>query len=163
MTLLNAPAYDARRETRNRNILIASVVFIFLFAALFVAGRLSGHGWLFTDLRAEHRVSTFFDALQEKDYSKAYGIYFNDSKWAEHPQQYSYTLKDFTHDWTTDPRNFYPITSHHIDTSATDGSGFWGTGVIVAVRINGTNKLFMYVDKADGTMTWPAPHELLYN
>ena len=92
MTLLNAPAYDARRETRTRNILIAAAIFVVLFAVLFVAGRLSGHGWLFTDLRAEHRVSTFFDALQEKDYAKAYGIYYNDSKWSEHPQQYSYTL-----------------------------------------------------------------------
>jgi len=25
------------------------------------------------------------------------------------------------------------------------------------------HKIFMYVVKSDGTMTWPAPHELGYN
>ena len=56
-----------------------------------------------------------------------------------------------------------PITSHHVDISRTDGSGVFGTGIIVAVRVNGEHKVFMYVNKADGTMTWPAPHILEYN
>jgi hypothetical protein len=164
MTLIDAPAYDEHRENRNRNLVVLAVASLVLLVVLFFAGRLTGHGWLFTDLPAEHKVSNFFKAMEAKDYAKAYGIYYNDADWQQHPQKYSgYDLKAFTNDWTTDPRNFYPITSYHIDTSATDGSGFWGTGVIVAVRVNGNHKLFMFVDKKDGTITWPAPHELLYN
>jgi hypothetical protein len=181
MTLLNAPAYNENREKLHRNILVGVGIAFALFVVLFFAGYMSGNGWLFTNIPAEHKVNNFFNALQAKDYAKAYGIYNNDPNWQQHPQKYSgYTLKDFTHDWTTDPRNFYPITSHHVDTSRTDGSGFWGTGIIVAVRVNMQDgippaaageplsklpghKLFMYVNRADGTLTWPAPHELLYN
>jgi hypothetical protein len=163
MTLLNAPSYDPTRDIRNRNILITVAVTLFLAIVLFLAGYMTGHGWFFTNLPTEHKVNKFFNALEAKDYPTAYGIYNNDPDWQQHPQKYSYTLKSFVDDWTTDPRNFYPITSHHVDISRTDGTGFWGTGVIVAVRINGTHKLFMYVNKSDGTMTWPAPHELLYN
>ena len=53
-----------------------------------------------------------------------------------------------------------PITGHKMDVSATDGTGVLGTGIIVEVLVNGDNKVFMYVNKADGTMTWPAPHIL---
>ena len=162
MTLLNAPAYDASRENRNRNILIAAAVALFLCVILFFAGFISGHGWFFSNLPIEHKVNTFFDALEAKDYSKAYAIYYNDPDWAQHPQKYGYSEKDFVNDWTTDPRNFYPITSHHVDKSVKDGTGFFGTGIIVAVRVNGTHKLFMYVNRADGTITWPAPHVFEY-
>ncbi|MEO6923194.1 MAG: hypothetical protein ABI142_05160, partial [Bryocella sp.] len=72
-----------------------------------------------------------------------------------------------------------PITSHKIDISKTDGSGFWGSGIIVAVRVNlqdgipkakpgemhstlPGHKVFMYVNRSDGSMTWPAPHMLQY-
>ena len=164
MTLLNAPAFDARRENRNRNILIASAVALFLAIVVCLAGYMLGHGWFFTNLPTEHRVNQFFDALQAKDYAKAYGIYYNDPQWAQHPQQYSgYPLPRFTEDWTTESPVHALITSHHVDISKTDGSGYFGTGIIVAVRVNGSHKVFMYVNKADGTMTWPAPHELEYN
>jgi hypothetical protein len=180
MTLLNAPAYDPRRDIRNRNIIIGTIVSLFLIAVLSLTGFVLGHGWLFTDLSAEHKVNKFFDALESKDYPKAYGIYYNDPQWQQHPQQYSYSLKDFTNDWTTDPRTFPPITSHHVDISKTDGKGLFGTGYIVAVRVNlqdgipkpnpgedpsekPGHKLFMYVNKKDGTLSWPAPHELQYD
>ena len=180
MTLLNAPAYDERREKLHRNLLIGTAVAIFLAIILCLAGYLLGHGWFFTNLPTEHRVNTFFDALEAKDYAKAYGIYYNDPKWAQHPQQYSgYPLKRFTEDWTTESPVHAPITSHHVDISKTDGSGAFGTGIIVAVRLNlekgietppgeepnkrPGHKIFMYVTKSDGTMTWPAPHELGYN
>ena len=179
MSLLDAPAYDPAPDRRKRNLLIGSLITIFVLAVLIVGGYAMGHGWLFTNLPAEHRVNNFFNALEAKDYNKAFGIYNNDPDWQQHPQKYSYTLKSFVDDWTTDPRNFYPITSHHVDISKTDGSGMFGTGIIVAVRINlekgietppgeepnkrPGHKIFMYVTKSDGTMTWPAPHELGYN
>jgi hypothetical protein len=164
MSLLDAPAYNAHRENLNRNLLIAGGVLILLFVVLTLAGFMLGHGWLFSNLSTEHKVNTFFDALEAKDYSKAYGIYNNDPNWQQHPDKYSgYSLNRFTEDWTIDSPVKGPVLSHHVDISKTDGTGTFGTGIIVAVRVNGDHKVFMYVNRADGTMTWPAPHELQYN
>ena len=162
MTLLNAPVYDERGENRKRNLLIGAGVFVALVAVLFFGGFLLGHGWFFSNLPAEHKVNTFFDALEAKDYAKAYGIYYNDPTWQQHPQKYDYTLQRFTEDWTSSSPVNGPIVNHHVDISKTDGSGTFGTGIIVAVRVNGDHKLFMYVIRKDGTLAWPAPHELGY-
>ena len=162
MTLLNAPEYDDRGENRKRNLLISAGVLIAVVVLSCVGGFLLGHGWFFSNLPAEHKVSTFFTALEGKDFPKAYGIYMNDAKWQEHPQKYDYTLKRFTEDWTSESPVNAPITSHHVDISKTDGTGTFGTGIIVATRVNGDHKLFMFYIKKDGTLTWPAPHELEY-
>lgn len=162
MTLLNAPEYDGRKENRKRNVLVGSGALVALVVVLFFGGYLLGHGWFFSNLPAEHRVSSFFTALEAKDYAKAYGIYYNDADWQQHPQKYDYTLKRFTEDWTTESPVKAAITGHHIDISKTDGTGTFGTGIIVAVRLNGDHKIFMYYIKKDGTLAWPAPHELEY-
>lgn len=162
MTLLNAPEYDGRKENRKRNVLVGSGALVALVVVLFFGGYLLGHGWFFSNLPAEHRVSSFFTALEAKDYAKAYGIYYNDADWQQHPQKYDYTLKRFTEDWTTESPVKAAITGHHIDISKTDGTGTFGTGIIVAVRLNGDHKIFMYYIKRDGTLAWPAPHELEY-
>ena len=163
MSLMDAPAYDPRRDNRNRNLLITGGVLLLLLIVLTFAGYLTGHGWFFSNLSTEHKVNNFFNALEAKDYSKAYGIYNNDPDWQQHPQKYSgYPLKRFTEDWTIDSPVKGPIVSHHVDISRTDGSGTFGSGIIVAVRVNGNHKVFMYVNRSDGTMTWPALHELKY-
>jgi hypothetical protein len=163
MTLLNAPEYDARKENLRKTLIISAAVTVALLVLLTLAGYMLGHGWFFTNLPAEHRVNTFFNALEAKDYSKAYAIYTNDPDFAQHPDQHKgYPLARFTDDWTTDPDVYAPITTHHVDISRTDGSGTFGTGIIVAVRVNGDHKLFMWYDKKDGTLTEPAPHELQY-
>ena len=162
MTLLNAPEFDERGENRRRNLLIGALVLVALLVVTFVGGYLLGHGWFFSNLKAERRVSSFFDALEAKDYPKAYGIYFNDPDWQQHPQKYDYTLQRFTEDWTTASPVNGPITSHHVDISKTDGSGFWGSGIIVATKLNDGHKAFMYYIRKDGTLAWPAPHELEY-
>jgi hypothetical protein len=156
MSLMDAPNYDPRRDRRNRNIIIAIGSLVLLLLVLAFAGYATGHGWLFSNVPAEHRVNDFFIALEAKDYAKAYDIYNNG-----HPDS-GYPLARFTEDWTTDSPINEPITSHHVDISKTDGSGAFGTGIIVAVRVNGDHKVFMYVNRADGTMTWPAPHVLVY-
>jgi len=162
MTLLNAPEYDAGGERRKTGLLFGSLALVLLAAVVGVLGYLLGHGWFFTNLRAEHTVDRFFTAIETKDYPTAYAIWFNDPEWQQHPQKYEYTLKRFTEDWTTEsPAG--PIASHHVDISRTDGSGTFGTGIIVAVRVNGGQKLFMWYDKKDKTLTYPAPHELEYN
>jgi hypothetical protein len=165
MTLLNAPEYDARRENLIRNSIIAAGV---LFAVLLVtafAGFISGHGWLFSNLPIEHRVNTFFTALEKQDYATAYGIYMNDADWQKHPEKHSeYSLKRFTEDWTTYSPVGGPIRSHHVDKSIKDGTGPFGTTLLVATTINGNpeKRLFLGVQRSDGTFSYPAPHIFQY-
>ncbi len=161
MTLLNAPKYDERGETRKLGLLIGTGVLLALLAISGVGGFLLGHGWFFSNIPAEHRVNSFFNALEAKDYSQAYSIWMNDKDWQQHPQKYDYTLKRFTEDWTS-ASDVGPILSHHVDISKTDGTGAFGTGIIVAVRVNGDHKIFMWYERKDGTLTYPAPHLLEY-
>lgn len=166
MTLLNAPEYDSRRANRIRNVLIGIAVLIFLFIVLTLAGYMTGHGWLFSNLGAEHEVDRFFTALEAKDYAKAYGIYYNDPDWQKHPEKYSgYPLERFTEDWTTYSPVNGPITSHKVYISRTDGSGTFGSGIIVATQLNNSPKCaFVYVVRSDHTIVWPSPrHEILYD
>ena len=156
MTLLNAPEYNARRETRNRNLLVGAGILVLLSAVLCVGGYLLGHGWFFSNLPVEHRIDTFLTTLQNKDYNKAYGIWMNDPDWQQHPQKYDYKLQRFTEDWTT-ASDWGPITWHHVDISKRDGSG-----VIIAVRVNHSpKKLFLWYEKSNGTLTY-SPRELEY-
>jgi hypothetical protein len=164
MTLMNAPAYDARKEKLVKNGLIAVGVLFALLLVATLAGFITGHGWLFTNMYTEHRVNQFFSAIEAQDYAKAYGIYQNDSHWQQHPEKYSgYPLKRFTEDWTT----YSPvgiIHSHHVDKSVTDGSGTFGTTLLVATTMNGdkTKRLFLGVQRSDGTFSYPAPHIFEY-
>lgn len=157
MTLLNAPEYDPKRENLKRNLLIGSGIALVLVAVVAFGGFMLGHGWFFMNLPAEHRVDAFLTALESKDYNKAYGIWMNDPNWQQHPQKYDYTIKRFTEDWTTES-DWGPITSHHVDISKRTG-----TGVIVAVTVNHSpKKMFMWYEKTNGTLTYPAPYNLGY-
>ena len=163
MTLLNAPVYNDRQERLKKNLLVGSSLTLITLIVLTLAGYMMGHGWLFTNLPAEHKVNTFFSALEARDYPKAFAIYNNDADWAQHPEKYKdYPLSRFTEDWTTESPAKGPIVQHHVDISRTDGTGYFGTGIIVAVRVNGDKKLFMYYLRHDGSLTYPAIHELQY-
>lgn len=163
MSLMDAPAYDTRHAHRIKALLIGLASFVALLIVLTFLGYILGHGWLFTNLPAEHKVNEFYSALQDKDYAKAYGIYENDSHWQEHPDKYkSYPLSRFTDDWTTYSPVNGPIHSHHVDVSRTDGSGTFGTGIIVASTLNGTKGIDVYVSRADGSITYPSPHVIEY-
>ncbi len=163
MSLMDAPAFDERRSRRNRTIAIAAAVTAVLLLVLTLLGYILGHGWLFSNLPAEHRVSQFYTAIEDKDYAKAYGLYENDPQWQSHPDKYTgYPLSRFTEDWTTYSPVNAPITSHHIDVSRTDGSGNFGTGIIVGATVNESHKLFIYVNRSDGTMTFPSMHVIEY-
>ncbi|SEG42680.1 hypothetical protein SAMN05421819_2872 [Bryocella elongata] len=160
-SLMNAPAFNPAKEKQNRNILIAIAASIVLLIVLTFVGYVTGHGWLFSNYPSQRKVDKFLNAIEAKDYAKAYGIYNNDADWASHADKYKdYPLARFTEDWTTHSPIEAPITSHHVDASATDGSGTFGTGVIVAVNVNDKKEIFMYALRSDGTLTWPAPHEL---
>jgi hypothetical protein len=157
MTLIDAPDYDPRRDILRRNLLIALGVFIVLAIALGLGGYIAGHGWFFSNLPAEHKVDRFFTALEAQDYPRAYDIYTNG-----HPDS-GYPLQRFTEDWTTQSPVRGPIRSHHVDISRTDGSGVFGTTIIVAVRVNGEHKVFVNVLRSDGSLTCcSATHEIEY-
>jgi hypothetical protein len=161
MSLMDAPAYDPKRDLIIRNTAITVLATGFLLVVLTLAGYVAGHGWLFTNLGYEHQANEFFTALEQHDYPKAFGIYNNDPAWQQHPQQYAdYPLAKFTEDWTTYSPAHDPIYAHHVDVSKSDGSGTFGTGIIVAVNVNHKKEIFMYINRKDRTMTWPAPHEL---
>jgi hypothetical protein len=168
MTLLNAPAYDEHKEKLKKTLLIGTAATLALLLILTFAGFLLGHGWFFTNLPAEHKVSEFYSALEAKDYAKAYGIYYNDPGWQQHPDQYKdYPLDRFTTDWTTESPVGGPILTHHVDISKTDGSGTFGTGIIVAATVTAVGKpapqqLDIYYIKKSGQLTYPSFHILQY-
>jgi hypothetical protein len=168
MTLLNAPAYNERKEHLKKTLIIGSGVLFALLVVLTFAGFLLGHGWLFTNLPAEHKVSNFYSALEAKDYAKAYGIYNNDPGWQQHPDKYKdYPLSRFTVDWTTESPVGGPILTHHVDISKTDGAGNFGTGIIVAATVTAVGKpspqqLDIYYIKKSGQLTYPSFHILQY-
>ncbi len=163
MSLMDAPAYDTRRAERLKALLIGLASLVVLLILLTFLGYILGHGWLFSNLGAEHRVNEFYTALEGKDYAKAYGIYENDPGWQAHPDKYpSYPLSRFTEDWTTYSPVNVPIHSHHVDVSRTDGTGAFGTGIIVASTLNGQKGIDVYISRADGTMTYPSPHVIEY-
>jgi hypothetical protein len=155
MTLLNAPEFDVRKETRKRNIMVGSGITAVVLVLLAVAGFLLGHGWLFMNLPVEHRVNTFMTALQAQDYKKAYGIFYNDSDWQQHPDKYKdYPLQRFTEDFTTESDWKSPVSSFKVGCSKRDASG-----TAVASRINGAANLTLKYQRLDGTLSF-FPFEL---
>jgi hypothetical protein len=155
MTLLNAPAFDEQKENRKRNILVGSGILAVALVLLSVAGFLLGHGWLFINLPVEHKVGVFMSALQARDYPNAYGLFYNDPNWQQHPDKYKeYPLERFTEDFTTESDWKGPITSFHVDFSKRDN-----TGTVVASTINGSTHLTLKYQRSDGTLSF-FPYEL---
>ncbi len=158
MALIDAPAYDPSRDRLKRNLIFGTLAAILLAAVLGVSGFVAGHGWFFSNMPAEHKVNQFLTALEAKDYAKAYGIYNNGQNDPDYP------VSRFTEDWTTQSPVKGPITSHVIEISKTEGSGTFGTGIIVAAKLNNAPTCaFIRVDKKTGTFVWPAPHEIGYD
>jgi hypothetical protein len=150
MTLLNAPEFNEKQETRNRNILIGSGLAVVVLGIIALGGFVLGHGWFFINLPVEHRVGTFLAALQAKDYPRAYEIFYNDSEWQQHPQKYKdYPLDRFTEDFTTQSDWKAPVNSYHVDFSRRDK-----TGTVVASTINGTTNLTLHYSHKDGTLAF---------
>lgn len=157
MTLLDAPEFNAKRERRNRIILISTTsTLLTLFVAWWlVAGHPIDWPWnwdahLFGTITVNH----FFAAVEKDDMQKAYSIWFNDPKWQQHPGKYSdYTFTDFKQDWSpTSKQNEYgPIHSHKIAAERTSGNV-----LIVAIYINGQKKnpAFLAYDPKNHTLSY---------
>jgi len=150
MTLLNAPEFNEQKEKRTRNVLVGSGLLIIVLGVIALTGFVLGHGWFFVNLPVEHRVDNFLAALQAKDYPRAYGIFYNDADWQQHPEKYKdYPLERFTEDFTTESDWKGPVNSYHVDFSRRDKGG-----TVVASTINGGTNLTLHYSRKDGTLAF---------
>ncbi len=146
MTLLDAQQFDEAHARRRRNLIIIGVL-----AALLLA-------WILYHLRnyPQRRVAAkFFAALERGEMENAYGIWFNDPDWKQHPAKYSnYTFGDFTQDWGP-ASEWGRIKSFSIDCSYSSASG-----VIVQATINErSQRAHVWVDRSDKTLHF-SPNEI---
>jgi len=151
MTLLNAAEYNEARETTKMRLLIGIPIVILLAAVIALAGAFTGHGYFFMNLPIEHRVSVFLSACQTGDYEKAYGIWWNDPNWKQHPEKYpDYPYNKFLRDFRDDTDWHSPVKTYHVDLSKRDD-----TGTVVAATINNSRKkLFLKYQRNDGTLAF---------
>jgi hypothetical protein len=144
MTLLDAQEYDPARE-RRRRIRIISIIVL----ALVVVGL----AWAYHNWPEEHVVDRFFDALQQKDYEDAYGIWMHDPAWKQHAQKYAkYSYGDFYNDWGPGGE-WGTVNSHKIYASGAPRGG--SSGVIVEVVVNDRSEhARIWVEKSDKTLSF---------
>jgi hypothetical protein len=149
MTLLDAQQFDEARVRRRRKwILTAAVVLLFL-------------AWVVYHLRhypERAQVDKFFSALQKQDYESAYGIWFHDPYWKQHPPKYSkdYPYSEFYRDWGPGGE-WGLIKAHSVDCSLGPSGG---SGVIVQVTVNHrTEHAYVWVQTSDQTLSF-SPTEI---
>jgi len=154
MTLLDAPQFNARRERRNRNLLIAGVVIV-IVGALATGSWAVDIPWQLWHWPQDRRVDQFFASVQSGDLQKAYALWNNDPNWQQHPDQYkAYDFTQFQKDWG--PASDYGvIKSHQIIVAKKVGNG-----VVMGVNINGgKTPIFLRVDSRTKTIGF-SPVEL---
>lgn len=140
-TIFEAKPYDPVKERRRRLLIIGIITVVLVGAFL---------AWWFRYLPYERRVDHFFDALQQKQYEIAYGIWMNDPNWKQHPQNYKqYPFGEFYIDWGPGGE-WGLINSHHVDGAAAPRHG---SGVVVVTTVNErSEKARVWVEKSDKTM-----------
>ena len=144
MALMDAKEYDPRPAQKRRKIIATAVVVILAGVVFFYLTRYNSE---------KKVIDNFFQAIEQKDFDKAYGIYQADADWKQHPQKYSsYTINQFTLDWG--PSGEYgPITSHSID-CALEPPKRSSSGVIVVVIINNRQETrSLWVEKKAKTIS----------
>ncbi len=150
MTLFEAQPYDVARARRKRLRIIAAISAVIVIGIVWYSLRL----W-----PQEHLVDQFFDALQQQNFEKAYGIWMHDPDWKQHADKYSkYPYTDFLKDWGPGGE-WGIIKSHHIDGAAVphgySGSPFaTASGVVVVVTVNErvSDKAHIWVQNDDKTL-----------
>jgi hypothetical protein len=145
-TLFQAPQYDPAKDRRRRKTVVLVIAIVVVIAALL---------WTFRHWPQEHKVNQFFTAIEQKNFEKAYAIYWNDPNWKQHPQNYArYTFQDFYNDWGPGG-DWGIIRSHKVEGTVRPSGG--GSGVVVKVSINDRKTpACIWVDQ-DGTITAPSP------
>jgi hypothetical protein len=142
-TLFEAPQYDPRRERRRKQLVALAILVIIALAFL---------AYLYRNWPEERVVDKFFSALEQQDYEKAYGIWFHDPNWKQHPDRYSnYPYQEFRVDWG--PGGEWGIIKSHKIEGAANPKG--GSGVVVVVRVNErAEPARIWVEKSDKTLTF---------
>lgn len=154
MGLMDAKEYDPRPAQRRWQLLVTALV---LVIAVFLVW------WLFRFYPENKVINKFFQAIEHKDYDTAYGLYFADPEWKQHPQKYNqYPLPQFLLDWG--PSSEYgTITSHKIECTTEPPSKAYRspTGVIVVVSVNNRPETTsMWVEKKSKSISL-SPQEVL--
>lgn len=154
MALLDAKEYDPRPAQRRWRLVIVALIVV--IAAFLV-------WWFFRFYPEEQALNRFFAAIEHKDFDKAYGIYFADPNWKQHPEKYNqYPISQFILDWG--PSSEYGvITSHKIECATEPPTKAYHspTGVIVVVSINNRPETTsMWVEKKSKSVTL-SPQEVL--
>jgi len=147
MALMDAKEYDPRPAQKRRKIIATAVVAVLAIAVYLYLTRYDSE---------KKAINQFFQAIEQKDYDAAYGIYYADPDWKQHPEKYSsYTINQFKLDWG--PQGEYgTISSHRIDCALEPPKkGFASpSGVIVVVIINNLHDTrSMWVEKKSKTIT----------
>lgn len=143
---MDAQRYDETRDRRRRNLIIVGVI---------VALILAWAGYHLRNYPERRAADKFFATLQRGDIEGAYGVWFRDPDWKQHPAKYSnYNFGDFHQDWGP-ASEWGPIKSYSIDCSYSSGSG-----VIVQATVNQrTQHAYVWVDKSDKTLHF-SPNEI---
>lgn len=151
MTLLDAETYDPGPARRRRIRILVAVIVVLVLAAVV---------WMNRYWSEKRVVDTFFNALMNKDYETAYGIYFADPQWKEHPGKHPrYPLNQFIQDWGAGGQ-WGIIKSYKVNGASTSSSG--ASGVVVDVIVNDrAEHAQLWVEKSDKTLS-PPPCELLF-
>ena len=91
MTLLDPKEYHPEKERKRRIRIISIIVFVLVLAFV---------GW-WNRFWPEKRIADkFFSSLQKQDFETAYGIYYHDPAWKQHPQNHAqYPFNEFWQDW----------------------------------------------------------------
>ena len=146
MALMDAKEYDPRPAQRLRRLAGVAVGLLILFLVFWFWP--SGRFRFWSEWNVADK---FFAALERKDFDAAYGIYFADPNWKQHPEKHSaYTINQFNADWG--PSGEYgPITSHHVDCTLKPKT--YSTGVVVVITINNKAARSMWVEDKDKTIS----------
>jgi hypothetical protein len=147
MTLLDAPVFDAARERRNHNLLVggAGLLVVLFIGGWIVSGMPVDWPWRWwTHFRARTTVNHFLTAVEQNDLPKAYGIWFHDSNWQQHPNNHgAYPFDRFQQDWgsTSSANEYGAIKSHKILAARMSGNV-----LLMGIRINGLQSKNLFID-----------------
>ncbi len=89
MTLLDAQEIDPAKARKRKQQITLAIVFLVGMFGIGLLGFLLGHGWWFRYWPDERIAGHFFASLQKQDYNTAYGIWWHDPQWQQHPDQYA--------------------------------------------------------------------------
>ena len=83
MALMDAKEYDPRPAERRRKIIATVVVAVIAISVYLYLTRYDSE---------KKVINNFFQAIEQKDFDKAYGIYEGDPDWKQHPEKYRQLL-----------------------------------------------------------------------